>query len=107
MAMLRTRARLRNTASIIAYVVLAQTATAQEADFLGTIQLGESKRDIQTDTATPITVVDQEEIKDRQADTIAELIDSVPGVSLVLFCPIAVPQARLADCLPMLLAISP
>ena len=83
MAMLRTRARLRNTASIIAYVVLAQTATAQEADFLGTIQLGESKRDIQTDTATPITVVDQEEIKDRQADTIAELIDSVPGVSLV------------------------
>lgn len=83
MATSRTRARLRNTASIIAYVVLAQTATAQEADFLGTVQLGDSKRDVQTDTATPITVVDQEEIDDRQADTIAELIDSVPGVSLV------------------------
>ncbi len=83
MATLRIRARLRNTASFIAYVVLAQTATAQEADFLGTIQLGDSKRDVQTDTATPITVVDQEEIDDRQADTIAELIDSVPGVSLV------------------------
>ncbi|MFQ1701405.1 TonB-dependent receptor domain-containing protein [Loktanella agnita] len=83
MATSRARARLRNTASIIAYVVLAQTATAQEAEFLGTVQLGDSKRDVQTDTATPITVVDQDEINDRQADTIAELIDSVPGVSLV------------------------
>ncbi len=58
---------------------------AQEEDdgFLGTIVLGESKRDVATDTAVPITEVDQTEIDDRQAGTVAELIDSVPGVSLV------------------------
>ena len=63
----------------------AQESQAQEEDgeFLGTLTLGESKREVQTDTATPVTVVDQEEIEDRQAGTIAELIDSVPGVSLV------------------------
>ena len=63
----------------------AALATAQEADdtFLGTIVLGEGKREVQTDTATPVTEIDQEEIDDRQAGTIAELIDSVPGVNLV------------------------
>lgn len=54
-----------------------------EGEFIGTIQLGESKRAVQTDTAAPVTVIDKEEIDDRQAGTIAELIDSVPGVSLV------------------------
>lgn len=50
---------------------------------LDEIELKRSKRDIQTDTATSITVVDQEEIDDRQATTVAELIDSVPGVTLI------------------------
>ena len=50
---------------------------------LGTLVLGESKREVQTDTAVSITTVDQEEIDDRQEGTVAELIDSVPGVSLV------------------------
>jgi len=54
-----------------------------EEGFLGTIMLGESKREVQTQTATPSTVVDEEEIRDRQAGTVAELIDSVPGVALV------------------------
>ncbi|ACT59169.1 TonB-dependent receptor domain-containing protein [Hirschia baltica] len=59
------------------------SAQVSDGEFLGTLTLGESKRDVQTDTATPVTTIDQEEIEDRQAGTIAELIDSVPGVSLV------------------------
>ena len=51
--------------------------------FLGTIILGESKREVRTDTATAVTEIDQTEIDDRQAGTVAELIDSVPGVTLV------------------------
>jgi hemoglobin/transferrin/lactoferrin receptor protein len=60
-----------------------ETETAENGEFLGTIVLGESKRAVKTETATPVTVIDQEEIDDRQASTIAELIDSVPGVTLV------------------------
>jgi len=66
-----------------ALAMTATAASAQESDFLGTIVLGESKREVQTQTATPLTVIDQREIDDRQAGTIAELIDSVPGVALV------------------------
>ncbi|MAC77729.1 MAG: ligand-gated channel [Rhodobacteraceae bacterium] len=54
-----------------------------DADYLGEIELGTSKRDIQTQTATAVTTINQEEINDRQAGTVAELIDSVPGVTLV------------------------
>lgn len=61
----------------------AMPATAQEAYVLDPIWLARSKREVQTDTATAQTVVNQEEIRDRQAGTIAELIDSVPGVSLI------------------------
>ncbi|MEM6913414.1 MAG: TonB-dependent receptor plug domain-containing protein, partial [Pseudomonadota bacterium] len=63
----------------------SSAAVAQDGDgeFLGTLTLGESKRAVQTDTAVPLTVIDQIEIDDRQANTIAELIDSVPGVTLV------------------------
>lgn len=60
-----------------------ETPDANSGEFLGTLTLGESKRDVQTDTATPETVIDQAEIDDRQASTVAELIDSVPGVTLV------------------------
>jgi hemoglobin/transferrin/lactoferrin receptor protein len=60
-----------------------EEAEAESGEFLGTLTLGESKREVQTDTATPNTIIDQDEIEDRQAGTIAELIDSVPGVSLV------------------------
>ncbi|NHK27142.1 TonB-dependent receptor [Parvularcula flava] len=60
-----------------------ESSGEEDSEFLGTITLGESKRAVQTDTATPVTVIDQEEADDRQASTIAELIDSVPGVALV------------------------
>ena len=82
------RLALLATTSTLLFIAAQQHAIAQEPsqekdEFLGTIQLGQSKRDVKTNTATPVTEVDQEEIEDRQAGTIAELIDSVPGVSLV------------------------
>ena len=86
---LNRKTALLGATAIVSAVLLQVPASAQEStesetgEFLGTLTLGESKRDVQTDTATPVTVVDQEEIEDRQAGTIAELIDSVPGVSLV------------------------
>lgn len=58
-------------------------AEAPGEDFLGTIDIGKSTRAIRTDTATPVTVIDRQEIEDRQASTIAELLDSVPGVTLI------------------------
>ena len=61
---------------------LETTVVDTESDFLGTITLGESKRAVQTDTAVAITTIDQVEITDRQATTVGELLDSVPGVSL-------------------------
>ena len=78
-----------NISAIALALALGTQAYAQDADqagdgeFLGTIKLGESKRAVQTDTAVPLTVIDKTEIDDRQAGTIAELIDSVPGVTLV------------------------
>ena len=57
--------------------------TTTEDGFLGTVELGQGKREVRVATSTPVTEINQEEIDDRQAGTVAELIDSVPGVSLV------------------------
>ncbi|WP_246557552.1 TonB-dependent receptor domain-containing protein [Roseovarius nubinhibens] len=69
----------------LSLILAATPALAQEAGdgFLGTLSLGKSKRDVATDTATAVTEIDSREIADRQAGTMAELIDSVPGVTLV------------------------
>lgn len=69
----------------LSLILAAAPALAQEAGdgFLGTISLGKSKREVATDTATAVTEIDSREIADRQAGTMAELIDSVPGVTLV------------------------
>ncbi|WP_254055640.1 TonB-dependent receptor domain-containing protein [Ruegeria sp. EL01] len=74
---------LLGTASCLSMIAAGGWAQEQDDGFLGTLVLGESKREIQTDTAVPVTNIDQEEINERQANTVAELIDSVPGVSLV------------------------
>ncbi|WP_420558743.1 TonB-dependent receptor domain-containing protein [Roseovarius sp.] len=74
---------LRGTTALIC-LSLAGTATAQEEPgFLGTLILTPGKRDLSFGTALSRTVIDEEEIKDRQASTVAQLIDSVPGVTLV------------------------
>jgi hemoglobin/transferrin/lactoferrin receptor protein len=72
-------------AALLSSVASALTlpALAQETFELDTVFLAESKREVQTDTAVAETEVDQEEIEDRQADTIAELVDTVPGVRLI------------------------
>jgi len=79
------RIALLGATSLCTTLLAMAPATAQEAGdgFLGTIKLGQSKRDVRTDTATPVTEIDETEIKDRQAGTVAELIDSVPGVNLI------------------------
>jgi hemoglobin/transferrin/lactoferrin receptor protein len=61
----------------------AEPEPGAEEEFLGTIDIGESARSIQTGTATSSTIIRREEIEDRQANTIAELIDSIPGVTLI------------------------
>lgn len=58
------------------------TLATQDTIVLEAINV-DSKRAVQTDETTSETVVDAEEIKDRQAGTIAELVDSVPGVNLI------------------------
>lgn len=74
---------MRGTTALVC-LSLAGTAIAQEEPgFLGTLVLTPGKRDLTFGTALPRTVVDEEEIKDRQASTVAQLIDSVPGVTLV------------------------
>ncbi|WP_428928400.1 TonB-dependent receptor plug domain-containing protein [Marinibacterium sp. SX1] len=98
------RSLLTGTASVLALTAFNGQVLAQEAedvfvatgtdsdveeiipqddDYLGEIQLGTSKREVQTQTAEALTTINQEEINDRQAGTVAELIDSVPGVTLV------------------------
>jgi hemoglobin/transferrin/lactoferrin receptor protein len=64
---------------------LAQDAAPQggNGEFLGTIDIGESARAIAAETATPVTTINRKEIEERQANTIAELIDSIPGVTLI------------------------
>ena len=84
--------RFLTTASLAALAVGGAPVLAQDAqpgepvapgEFLGDVELGSSKRDVQTGTAEAVTVINEEEINDRQAGTIGELIDSVPGVTLV------------------------
>ena len=62
--------------------IAAGSATAQEVVDLAPIVV-DSKRDVATDSANATTTVDSTEIEDRQGGTIAELVDSVPGVNLV------------------------
>ncbi|SFE74647.1 TonB-dependent receptor domain-containing protein [Roseivivax sediminis] len=69
----------------LALVLAAAPALAQSEDSftLDPLVIEGSKREVATGTAAPVTVIDETEIRDRQAGTIAELIDSVPGVALV------------------------
>lgn len=58
------------------------TTGTEDLLFLDTIVV-DSQREVATDTAVPVTRIDNEEIQDRQAGSVAELLDSVPGVTLV------------------------
>ncbi|MDO6729660.1 TonB-dependent receptor plug domain-containing protein [Marinovum sp. 2_MG-2023] len=75
---------LRGSTALVC-ISLALPAVAQDntPGFLGTLVLTGGKRDLSFGTALARTVVGEEEIQDRQASTVAQLIDSVPGVTLV------------------------
>ena len=75
------RAALLSSCALL-FPVAGMAQTADETQNLGTIIL-DTKRDVHTETATAVTTIDQEEMDDRQASTIAELISSVPGVTLI------------------------
>ncbi|WP_417269693.1 TonB-dependent receptor domain-containing protein [Celeribacter sp.] len=77
---MKTRAHLLAGAAICA--VLPAHLSAQDL-LLGTIELGESQRSLQTDTAKSTTVIDQDELDARQASSMTELLDSIPNVALV------------------------
>lgn len=67
----------------VAHAQDSNAGTAQGEEFLGTIDIGESARAVQTETATAKTIITRKEIEERQASTIAELLDSIPGVTLL------------------------
>lgn len=73
-------------AGLTALPVLTGSALAQDAEdtiTLDAVVLEESRRGVQTDTANSETVVDQDEIEARQANSMGELLDSIPNVSLI------------------------
>ncbi len=61
----------------------AQDLIEFEGDLIGTVTIGDSLRGVATDTATPKTVIDQEELDARQATTTGQLLDTVPNVTLL------------------------
>lgn len=83
MSYITKRAALRATTALLIAATAGTSAFAETEVELGVIILGESKRDVQTDIAAAVTEIDQEEINDRQADSVAQLVDSVPGVNLI------------------------
>lgn len=74
---------LRGTTALICLSLALPAAAQEEPGFLGTLVLTAGKRDLSFGSAVSRTVVDSAEIQDRQAATVAQLIDSVPGVTLV------------------------
>lgn len=77
------RTRLMASAAIVAVQPFMSTLAVAQDYYLGTIELGESLRDVATDTATSETVISQEELDARQATTTVELLETVPNVTLV------------------------
>ncbi|WP_375173864.1 TonB-dependent receptor domain-containing protein [Pseudooceanicola sp.] len=75
-----TRSQLLAGASLLVPIALPLPALSQ-ALVLDTIRV-ESMRGVSTDTATAETTLDQEELDSRQASTLAELMGTVPGVTL-------------------------
>ncbi len=70
-------------ASVSALPLMAQETTQTDGEFIGTVTLGESRRGVQTDVAASETIITLDEIEDRQASTVAELLDTIPNVSLL------------------------
>ena len=71
-------------ASVSALPLMAQDTTSElDGEYIGAVTLGESRRGVQTDVAASETVITQDEIEARQASTVAELLSTIPNVSLL------------------------
>lgn len=75
-----TRSQLMAGASLLVPLAVPLPAFSQQV-VLDTIAV-ESMRNVSTDTATSETTLNQEELDARQAATLAELMGTVPGVTL-------------------------
>ena len=66
------KAALKSASALLLALAVQPAAFAQDntpsddTEFLGTLTLGESKREVQTDTATALTIIDQEEADELQ-----------------------------------------
>ncbi|MEM6276257.1 MAG: TonB-dependent receptor [Pseudomonadota bacterium] len=77
--------RLFTATSIVA--LSAAGAFAQEIitgdEDIGTVVISDGLRGVSTDTAAPVTTIDQEELDARQATTTGQLLDTIPNVTLL------------------------
>lgn len=79
---------MRNKTSLLALCASLAAGSLQaqdfgDAEYIGEVTLGQSRRGVQTDVAASTTVIDQNEIDSRQATTLGQLVDSIPNVSLI------------------------
>ncbi len=82
-----SKSHLRSTTAVLLTTLVAATpALAQEAEadagFLGTLFLTFGKRDVSINSPVSTTVLDEDELEDRQASTLAEALVTIPGVTL-------------------------
>lgn len=75
--------RQRGTTALVCLTLSTPVLAQDDPGYLGTLIITGGKRDLSFGTALARTVVEETEIADRQASTVAQLIDSVPGVTLV------------------------
>ncbi|AJE48381.1 TonB-dependent receptor domain-containing protein [Celeribacter indicus] len=76
-------AALLGAGALLPAATFAQDLSTGEPIELDAITVATSQRGVQTDTATSETVIAQEELEARQASSMAELVDTVPNVSLI------------------------
>ncbi|MCY4336351.1 MAG: TonB-dependent receptor [Litoreibacter sp.] len=79
----KTRNLLITTTALTLCLPIQAFAQSAEGVELDELFIGESRRDVATDTAAPETTIDQEELDGRQATTFGELLDTVPNVTLL------------------------
>lgn len=82
-----SKSHLRSTTAVLLTTLVAATpALSQEAEadagFLGTLFLTFGKRDVSINSPVSTTVLDEDELEDRQASTLAEALVTIPGVTL-------------------------
>ncbi|MEP3302238.1 MAG: TonB-dependent receptor plug domain-containing protein, partial [Roseibium sp.] len=71
------------TATIAGAQDASETEVAQATTLLNQLVVGTGHDKVAIDTPQAVTVLDQEAIDEKQAATIAELFDQVPGVTMI------------------------